>query len=250
MKNDADLKIDLASSALFFDIDGTLLDLAPTPDLVVVPAGLPQMLETLSSATQGATAFLTGRSIAAVDALFAPLRLPAVGGHGAEFRLASDAEVESAAPLPVSLRHGLKELERVAPGIIVEDKVSTLSLHYRLAPEAGPILKRALDEQRAQLNASGLQLLLGKEIIEIKPRLFNKGTGLLRMLHSEAFKGRTPVFFGDDTTDEDAFRVLAELGGIGISVGRPIEGASHMFKTPTQLRAFLKGVAHINGSGG
>ena len=249
MKNDADLKIDLASAALFFDIDGTLLDLAPTPDLVVVPAGMPALLETLFSATGGATAFLTGRSIAAVDALFAPLRLPAIGGHGAEFRLTPEMDVESSAPLPDSLRHGLKGLERIAPGIIVEDKVSTLSVHYRLAPEAGPILKRALDEQRAQLVASGLQLLLGKEIIEIKPRLFNKGTGLLRMLQSGSFRGRTPVFFGDDTTDEDAFRVLAELDGIGISVGRPIEGADYMFKTPTQLRAFLSGVAHVNGSG-
>jgi trehalose 6-phosphate phosphatase len=207
------------------------------------------MLEYLFAATGGATAFLTGRSIAAVDELFAPLRLPAVGGHGAEFRLAPDMPVESSAPLPESLRRGLKDLERIAPGIIVEDKVSTISVHYRLAPEAGPILRRALDEQRAQLKASGLQLMLGKEIIEIKPRLFNKGTGLLRMLNADPFKGRTPVFFGDDTTDEDAFRVLPELGGIGISIGRPIEGAQYMFETPKQLRAFLQGFARVNGSG-
>ena len=249
MMNDADLKIDLETAALFFDIDGTLLDLAPTPDLVEIPAGMHGLLEHLFAATGGATAFLTGRSIAAVDKLFAPLRLPAVGGHGAEFRLAPDMQVERAAPLPENLRHGLKDLERIAPGIIVEDKVSTLSVHYRLAPEAGPILKRALDEQRPRLKASGLQLLLGKEIIEIKPRLFNKGTGLLRMLHAGAFRGRTPVFFGDDTTDEDAFRVLPELGGIGISIGRSIEGARYMFETPTQLRAFLQGFARVNGSG-
>jgi trehalose 6-phosphate phosphatase len=244
-----DLKIALDRAALFFDIDGTLLDLAPTPDRVLVPPGLPGTLENLFRSTGGATAFLTGRAIAAVDLLFAPLRLPAVGGHGAEFRLAPEAPVESAAPLPEGLRRGLKALEMIAPGILVEDKVATLSIHYRLAPETGPALRRALDEQRPQLNQAGLQILLGKEIIEIKPRLFNKGTGLLRMLRSEPFKGRTPVFFGDDTTDEDAFRVLPELGGIGISVGRRIEGATFMFETPTRLREFLAGFARANGSG-
>lgn len=247
--NDADLKIDLGHAALFFDIDGTLLDLAPTPDRVEVPEGMREMLGGFYDATHGATAFLTGRSLSAVDRLFAPLRLPAVGGHGAEFRMEPDAPVEQAAPLPDSLRRGLKAFEMIAPGIIVEDKVSTLSVHYRLAPEAGPVLRRAIDEHRPLLNASGLQILLGKEIIEVKPRLFNKGTGLLRMLRAGPFKGRKPVFFGDDTTDEDAFRVLPELGGIGISIGRRIDGAAYVFETPARLRDFLFAFARANGSG-
>lgn len=242
MMNGTDLKISLDRAALFFDIDGTLLDLAPTPDAVVVPQEVCDALGYLDTETRGATAFLTGRSIASVDRLFAPLKLAVVGGHGAEFRLSPGAEVEYAAPLPDPLRRNLKALEGIAEGIIVEDKYSSLSIHYRLVPEAGPLLKRALDEQRAQFSAAGLQVLQGKEILEIKPRVFNKGTGLRRMLQTAPFKGRTPVFFGDDTTDADAFAILPELGGIGISIGRTMEGSTYMFPTPADLRKFVTGL--------
>ncbi len=240
--------IPLDRAALFLDIDGTLLDIAPTPDSVIVPRSLVRTLETLVASTKGAVAFVTGRPLAEADRLFDPLRLAGIGGHGAEFRAPQQTEPERTAPLPEPLRRLLLGFGAIAPGILVEDKGASLAIHYRRAPEAEPILRRALVEQRPALAAANLQVLHGKDIFEVKPRWFNKGTALKRMMRLKPFAGRMPVFFGDDTTDEDAFRVLPEFEGIGISVGRRIKGASHMFDAPEQVRAYLSRIAKRRGS--
>jgi len=231
--------LDLERSSLLLDIDGTVLDIAPTPEAVHVPAHLVLALETLSNKLDGAVAFISGRAVSTIDALFAPVTLAAVGCHGAEIRVAPGAELLTVPPLPENVRLAVAEIVAAAPGVLFEDKGSTFAIHFRAVPEAGGAVLRALLERRAVLLAQDLAILRGRDVIEIKPRWFNKGTGLAHLMQHAPFAGRTPVFLGDDTTDEDVFRVLPDFDGIGFSVGRRIDGASHMFKSPRAVRDWL-----------
>src|SRR3954468_24174795 len=97
----------LSECALLLDIDGTLLDLAPTPREVWVPPDLALTLPRLLNRTSGALALVSGRSINDIDLIFAPLQLPAVGGHGGEMRLSLDNEWLAAHAPPMD-----KELKR------------------------------------------------------------------------------------------------------------------------------------------
>jgi trehalose 6-phosphate phosphatase len=231
--------LDLERSSLLLDIDGTLLDIAPTPESVRVPSHLLRAIETLATKLDGAVAFISGRTVSTIDTLFAPARLAAVGCHGAEIRTAPNAEVLNAPPLAENVRAAVAEIAAAAPGTLLEDKGYTLAVHFRAVPEAGGAVLRALMERRAILMAQDLSILRGRDVIEIKPRWFNKGTGLTHLMQHKPFAGRTPVFLGDDTTDEDVFRVLPDFDGIGFSVGRRIEGASHMFESPRAVRDWL-----------
>jgi trehalose 6-phosphate phosphatase len=236
---------DLQRSALLLDIDGTLIDIAPTPESVVVPPDLVKVLENLFRLASGAVAFVSGRRISEVDALFQPLRLPAIGCHGAEFRANRHDDVEEVACISESLRRRLAEIAQMTPGVLSEDKCHTFAIHFRAVPEAEPILLRALAEHRAALAAADLQMLKGKAVIEIKPRWFNKGTAIARLMRHAPFAGRVPVFLGDDTTDEDVFRVLPEYDGLGYSVGRPLDGAAYTFPAPSNVRRWLGQIAGI-----
>jgi trehalose 6-phosphate phosphatase len=242
---DADLTphFDTGHDALLLDIDGTLLDIAPVPEAVTVPPGLAENIERLFEATSGAVAFVSGRTLETVDRFFAPLRLPAIGCHGAEFRASRGGDVERAALLADALKQRIVEIANVAPGIRFEDKSYTFAIHFRQAPEVGPRVLRALLEQRSSLLGSDLQILGGKSVIEIKPRWFNKGTGMSRLMRHRPFSGRRPVFLGDDTTDEDVFRVLPEFGGRGYAVGREIAGADFAFESPGEVRKWLAALA-------
>jgi trehalose 6-phosphate phosphatase len=250
IENDGPLSsLDLERVSLLLDVDGTLLDIAPTPESVCVPESLVRALEKLSARMSGAVAFVSGRTIATIDTLFAPAMLAAVGCHGAEIRERPDADVRSAPILSDGVRACVMEIASVAPGVVIEDKGYTFALHFRAVPDAGAAVLRALMERRAFLLSQDLAILRGKEVIEIKPRWFSKGTGLAHLMRAAPFKGRTPVFLGDDTTDEDVFRVLPDFDGIGISVGRRIEGAGHMFGSPRAVRDWLAGLAGLENAG-
>jgi trehalose 6-phosphate phosphatase len=242
---DADLvpPFDIRRDALLLDIDGTLLDIAPTPEAVIVPRRLTENIECLVKATSGAVAFVSGRTLEVIDRLFVPLRLPAIGCHGAEFRVRADGSVEQAAVLSETLKRRIVEIANIAPGIVFEDKAYTFAVHFRQAPDAGSQVLRALLEQRSALLGSDLQILAGKSVIEIKPRWFSKGTGISRLMRHPPFSDRVPVFLGDDTTDEDVFRVLPEFGGVGYAVGREIAGACCAFESPSDVRDWLAALA-------
>src|SRR5580692_11073829 len=129
------------NSALFLDIDGTLLDIARTPDAVVVPAELKHSLGKLREELRGALAFVSGRSLSAIDLLFAPLSTAAIGCHGVEVR-GFDGKVRALAPpIPDTVRKLFQRLAKTHPGVLLEDKLYALTLHYRLAPEARSSLK-------------------------------------------------------------------------------------------------------------
>jgi trehalose 6-phosphate phosphatase len=231
----------IEKTAFLLDIDGTILDLAPTPAAVEMPPRLRATLEQLFRRAQGALALVSGRPLADIDRIFAPLKLPAVGGHGAEIR--HTPTTPSTHP-PLSIDKELKAqlIAAAGEGIMVEDKGYSLALHYRLAPERGTALRKTVLEIAAEHPDSGVEVLAGKWVIEIKPERFTKGTGIRHLMQEPPFRGRTPVFIGDDLTDEAAFAVLPQFAGIGYSVGREFKGAAGVFRDADEVRDWLAGV--------
>jgi trehalose 6-phosphate phosphatase len=234
-------EFDAKSIALLLDVDGTLIDIGPSPNEVHVGDDLRDSLARLSRATGGALALVSGRPIADLDALFAPLKLPAIGGHGAELRVRE--VISSAAPLPQDLRRHLSEAATPGSGIIVEDKGYSLALHYRKAPQHEDRLRSHIAAGRAAFPAEATEVLLGKAVLEVKRPDVNKGDGVRELMRHPPFAGRMPVFVGDDVTDETVFAVLPGLGGKGFSVGRHFAGLAGIFHSPIEVREALRRLA-------
>jgi trehalose 6-phosphate phosphatase len=233
------------NTALFLDIDGTLLDLAQTPDRVKVPRDLIKALERLAQHLSGALAFVSGRSLESIDRLFAPFRPAAIGAHGGEIRSA-DGEVAKSQPLPEKVVEVFSGLADNIPGLFLEDKRCALALHYRLAPEAQPVLTSAMEKHAKLFESEGVHILHGKAVIEALPAGVDKGTAVAVLAKQKPFVGRTILFGGDDTTDLDVFRILPRLGGSGFSVGRQFPGADYVFETPRAVRQWLVSVAGVD----
>jgi len=227
------------NSALFLDIDGTILDMARTPEAVVVPSELVAALRRLSEDLRGAVAFVSGRSLATIDALFAPLKFAAVGCHGAQVRGHDGAVKALSAPVSDSVRGIFRELAQAHPGVLLEDKIYALALHYRLAPEAKPALEAAMEKHRALFAAERFHIQHGKAVIDARPMGIDKGVGVRALAAQKPFRGRRPLFGGDDTTDLDVFHILPQLGGQGFSVGRKLAGVDHVFPNPRAVRQWL-----------
>jgi trehalose 6-phosphate phosphatase len=232
----------LERDAFLLDIDGTLLDIAPTPESVRVPATLKATLAILQQSAGGALALVSGRPLSAIDHLFVPLSLAAIGCHGAEWRKrAGDSAELRAAPLAIAMKNALLEAISDLSGIRVEDKGYTLAFHYRRAPEQKSSLEKRLAAQIASYK-SELCLLHGKAVFEVKPCAFDKGEATAALMNVPPFAGRRPVFAGDDHTDEYALAVVRRMGGIGISVGRKLPDAKRMLPAPYAVRSWL---AHL-----
>src|SRR5437016_201510 len=231
----------LSETAVLLDIDGTLLHLAPTPREVWVPPGLAKTLHRLYQRTNGALALVSGRSLNDIDLIFAPEQFPGVGGHGAEMRVMgdSDAVAAHAPPLDKELKRRLAAIARLSPGILLEDKGYSLALHYRLAPHAEKAIYEAVSLIRADLPNAPIEVLPGKCVCEIKHSGFTKATGVLELMAHEPFKGRRPLFIGDDVTDESVFAIMPDLNGVAFSVGRRAKGVAGHFDDPSDVREFL-----------
>ena len=234
----------LNETAVLLDIDGTLLDLAPTPREVWVPPGLAKTLTRLLERTRGALALVSGRSLNDIDLIFAPEAFPAVGGHGAEMRIGTDSEAVAihAPPMDKELKRRLAAVARLSPGILLEDKGYSLALHYRLAPHAEKAIYEAVSSIRADLPNAPIEVLPGKCVCEIKHSGFTKATGVRELMLREPFKGRRPFFIGDDVTDESVFAIMPDYDGLAFSVGRRAQGVAGHFDTPGDVREFL---AHL-----
>src|SRR6266851_334438 len=231
----------LDQCAILLDIDGTLLDLAPTPREVWVPPGLARTLNGLLEKTAGALALVSGRSLNDIDLIFAPEQFPAVGGHGAEMRISADNEsvATHAPPMDKELKRRLAAIARLSPGILLEDKGYSLALHYRLAPHAEKAIYEAIALIRADLPNAPIEVLPGKCVCEIKHSGFNKATGVLELMAHEPFRGRRPIFIGDDVTDESVFALMPDLGGLAFSVGGRATGVADHFDEPRDVREWL-----------
>src|SRR3954462_15795810 len=231
----------LSECALLLDIDGTLLDFAPTPREVWVPPGLAKTLNRLLERTSGALALVSGRSLNDIDLIFAPSEFPAVGGHGAEMRLSGEGEAVAAhaPPLDKDLMKRLAAIARLSPGILLEDKGYSLALHYLLAPHAERAIYEAVSLIRADLPNAPIEVLPGKQVCEIKHSGFTKATGVRELMTREPFKGRRPFFIGDDVTDETVFAIMPDMDGLAFSVGRRAKGVAGHFDAPSDVREFL-----------
>jgi len=235
----------LNECALLLDVDGTIVDLAPTPREVWIPPSLRNVLARLIERTGGAVALVSGRPVSDLDLIFAPLVLTAVGGHGAEFRLVNDGHgvAPNPPPLDANLKRKLAAIGKIGPGIIVEDKGYALALHYRLAPERENVIRAEVAKICAEYQSAAIEILPGKLVVEIKPTGFTKATGVRTLMTYAPFAGRHPIFIGDDTTDECVFTIMPELDGLAISVGRKVPGVTSYFDPPDSVRAWLERLA-------
>lgn len=217
------------SAALYLDFDGTLVDFAPTPDLVQVRGELPALLQALQARQHGAVAVISGRRLGEVDRLCAPILLAGAGVHGAELRsLPGGATQFHHDPRIHELAGTLRALFTDDERVIVEDKGAAVALHFRLAPERGDECTQTM---QALARSRALEVVPGNKVVEARVRGFDKGHAI-RMLAAQApFAGRMPVFVGDDRTDEDGFQAVDALGGYGIKVG-PGATAAH-YRCPT-----------------
>lgn len=241
--SDIFVELDVRSIALLLDVDGTLIDIGPSPYAVHVADDLRDSLVRLSRATDGALALVSGRSISDLDKLFVPLKLPAVGGHGAEFRLRAEDAARSVGPLSSDLRRHLAAAATPGSGIVVEDKGYSLALHYRQAPQYEDRLRSHIDAGRAAHPGEATEVLPGKAMLEVKRPDVSKGDGVRELMAHAPFAGRMPVFIGDDVTDESAFALLAGIGGKGFSVGRHFAGLAGIFDSPLDVRRALQRLA-------
>jgi trehalose 6-phosphate phosphatase len=233
---------DLSHLALLLDVDGTLLDIAPTPQQVQVPASLASTLARVRERVGGALALVSGRPIAELDAFFAPLRLPAIGGHGAEMRPVAAGTILNGRtpPLDPVFKQRLKDVAAAHSGVVIEDKGYSLALHYRMVPKQGLGLVHDVRRAFEAWADPSFELLGGKAVLEIKFAGFNKGTAVRDLMTYPPFSGRAPIFVGDDRTDEDAFAVMPDFNGQAMSVGRKFPGIDDYFNAPADVRRWLE----------
>ncbi|MGB3719007.1 MAG: trehalose-phosphatase [Hyphomicrobiaceae bacterium] len=233
-------EINPETDALFLDLDGTMIDIAPHPDDVVAPRQLICSLARLSDEFSGAIAIISGRPIAALDALLEPLLLPAAGVHGAEIRFEQGQRaVERAAPsIPNGVRWLLAPLSEI-PGVVIEDKTTAIAVHFRQAPEAEERVREVVEKAVKAHEADELAIVPGKYVYEIKHARFSKGTAVAEFMSRPPWAGRRPVFIGDDVTDEAAFAVLPRWNGEGLAVGQDRPGARARFANAAEVRQWL-----------
>lgn len=230
-----------AGWALFLDVDGTLLEIAPTPDATTVPAGLKELLVSLQGRARGALALISGRSLAQIDALFAPLRLPAAGLHGLERRTAAGVrqDVVTIHEVPLAAGRYLSQIVGRHPGLLLEDKGATVALHYRMAPDLQQVAQEAM-EIALRRAGPGYALLDGKMVIELKPAGTSKSHAIAAFMSEPPFNGRAPIFVGDDHTDEAGFEYVNRVGGLSIQMGAtPHRGAKCHLPDVPALHAWL-----------
>lgn len=240
--------------AFFLDVDGTLIEIAETPTAVSVPPGIVELLRRLHAGAGGAVALVSGRRIAELDRLFAPLILPAAGLHGAERRRA-DGRVVRAGPPPRTLDPARRELGAFAaraPGVLLEDKGSALALHVRGAPERETEARRLVEAVARTLDGA-YRVQPGKMVVELKPAGAGKDVVVDAFLAEPPFAGRRPVFCGDDATDEDGFHAVNARDGVSVRVAnepRPATEARWSVESVPALRQWLEGVAEVLRPGG
>ncbi|UVK77318.1 MAG: trehalose-6-phosphate phosphatase [Sodalis sp. Fle] len=233
----------LATTSYFFDLDGTLANIEKLPKQVAIPKNIIQALCHLSDVTNGAMALISGRPIAELDTLSAPLHGPVSGIHGAERRDANNVLHRKILPKSLSALIS-KELNQTITAFsdcYVEDKGMAFALHYRQDERSkAHILAFA---QHFIKRYPQLVLQPGKCIVELKPAGVDKGTAIRTFMHEAPFAGRTPLFIGDDLTDEAGFQQVNALQGISIKVGPGSTIARYHLEDVSQVHQWLKELA-------
>jgi trehalose 6-phosphate phosphatase len=226
--------IALDRAALFLDFDGTLVEIAPRPEAVVIPPALPGLLRRVAARLEGALAIVSGRPLAELES-FLPVPLAMAGEHGAALRLAPEARPERVTlpEPPPDWRRRTEALAAGFPGALVEPKAHGFVLHFRQAPEAGEPGRALLDALLA--DAAEFVLMPAHMAWEVKPRAVSKASAVERLMAAPPFAGRIPVFIGDDVTDEAGMEAARRFGGQGLRL-------QEAFGTPAALRDWLAGL--------
>lgn len=234
--------------AYFLDMDGTLIEIAETPAAAHTDPCLLDLIQRLSTACQGAVALISGRAVADLERRLAGLRLPLAGQHGLERRDAAGKHYRHAAPDEArrAIATRLQPVLQRHPGLLLEDKGLSIALHYRQAPQLAAYVHRLL-KSLLDGRADALQLQKGKRVVEIKPAGFDKGTAIEAFLDEAPFRGRRPVFIGDDATDEHGFAVVNRRDGISIKVGKGRSQARYRLPDVAAVRAWLAAAANVHG---
>lgn len=232
--------------AIFTDFDGTLVELAETPDAIEVADTLLEELRHAMRELDSAFAVLTGREIADIDKYLAPLHLPVAGAHGTQRRRA-DGVLEAIDPATIrgaeAIAKSVQPLILAHPDLLLEKKEGAVALHYRQAPELEAAVRSAMEE--AVRDTAGFGLVPGKMVLEARPLGVSKGEALRAFMREEPFIGRTPIFIGDDVTDEDGFIAAQDLGGVGIKLGDGETAARMRIPNVASVHALIRGLGDI-----
>lgn len=228
------------SVCFFLDIDGTLVDFSLRPDAVRIPPVVKAIVSQLLSATDGAVALISGRPMADIDRLFSPLKIAAAGQHGIERRDGRGRlHVDGFYPARLAgAAENLRLLTSRYRGLLLEDKGSSLALHYRLAPDLSGLVNEVMCRLGEELG-KGFEVLPGKMVVEIRPNEKNKGTAIAEFMNEEPFSDRIPVFIGDDITDECGFSVVNGQGGHSVKVGGGPSAAAWRLADSQAVRIWL-----------
>jgi len=230
-------------SALFLDLDGTLLEIAATPELVVVPPALPAVLAHLHQQLEGAVAIVSGRPLGQIDSLLAPFHASAAGEHGVSLRFADGTleELPVGIAIPEAWRAALARAIEPWPGVRIETKPHGLAVHYRLAPEREAEVWE-LVRGLVPADHPWFRLIPAREAVELGLRAASKGNAVERLMAHAPFHGRRPIFVGDDFTDEAGMTMARRFGGLGLRVAEVFGG------DPAQVRAWLThGIERLDG---
>jgi trehalose 6-phosphate phosphatase len=219
--------------ALFLDFDGTLVDIASSPDLVVVPPDLPPLLLALRRTLAEAVAIVSGRPVRDLLHFLPEADITLVAEHGAVLRVAGADAIPATANWPAEWRRSLEHFARCWPGVEIEEKSFGVSVHFRGAPQAAQAVH---DTTHALAKGSGgtFEVIAAKMAFELRRAGINKGTAVRNLMRLPVFKHRIPVFIGDDVTDHDGFAAAAELGGIALDVGSAFDNK------PERVRDWLR----------
>ena len=214
----------LRNAALFLDFDGTLVELQGHPDAVAVDAALATLIDRLGDALDGRVAIISGRPVAGIRALFGDPHFAISGSHGLEVAWPDGRHDRAERPAALDrIVDRMKTFATATHGVLVEEKPLGAALHYRAAPAAEAA---AVELARGLADDAGLHLQTGKMMIEVRVAGADKGTALHALMQAPVFAGRTPVFLGDDDTDEPAMVAARALGGAGILIGAPRDTAA------------------------
>lgn len=232
-------RLSVTSTALFLDFDGTLARLVDRPENVRVDAHALASLARCFEVLDGALAIVTGRDLASMDAFLAPHVFPASGVHGFEMRM-GDRRIQRLPADLDALARVKALLEACAnrhDGLLLESKPGSIALHYRQRPDLAPDCERWVRD--ALKDAPNMRVMLGKMVVEVKAHAGDKGQAIAAFLEHPPFLARTPVFIGDDVTDEAAFREINARGGVSIKVGSGESVAGYRLSDPGEVHDWL-----------
>lgn len=232
--------LDPATTAFFFDCDGTLAEIVDQPDAACVEPDILDCVRILHAATSGALAIVSGRSIAQLDVMLSPLVLPAAGVHGVERRDGAGTvyrpDFDAAAVLQIAKQ--LDDFAAEHEGLVSEVKSTSVAIHYRMRPEMEAPALSLMSELAGQYPE--FRLLRGKMVAELSASHRTKGDAIDDFMREAPFMGRLPVFVGDDITDEDGFASVARMSGIGIKIGAGNTSATHRVGTLHDFHDWLR----------